>query len=266
MSHEDDDYSSGRPEWLTDETAWLGMGPRQGDERPRRPRYPNARWGATLVLELGKSTTLVVTPIFDDPWPIGFQLRFSTDGVSFSSTMPVGCGVDVTLTKSFDPKAGPAAEKFGIDPGQTQPMCQVIARSLTITMKTAETALTGVFVQAVACRLTALDCETAVPNPTPPAGITSTSTARDAAVTANTYFVPAAATRGLLVIVNQSAANLFVHLGVGVTITPGGEFATVVLPPNAFGGFEAVNYRGVVTYRFDADDADGYALITEGFY
>ena len=52
----------------------------------------------------------------------------------------------------------------------------------------------------------------------------------------------------------------------GVTITPGGEFATVVLPPNAFGGFQMDNYRGVLTFRFDADDGDGYALVTDGFY
>lgn len=261
------EYDDGRPQWVDDLSGWLGLGPRAGDEGPRRGSYPNARWGATELLELGKSATLVITPIFHDPAPIGYQLRFSTDGVNFSATMPANRGIDVTLIKSFDLKAGPANERFGIDPGDTQPSCQVIARSLTITVKSAETSLGDLFIQAVACRLMTLDCETVIPAPpTTPAGFAARTITRFAAVTANTYTVAANAKRAYLVVANQSAASLFVALGTGVTITPGAEFATLVLPPDAIAGYEVLNWTGVITLRFDADDAAGYTLVTEGLY
>jgi hypothetical protein len=262
---DDDGYS--RPEWLDDLSGWAGLGPRQGDEAPRRGSYPNARWGATELLELGKSVTLVVTPVFRDPCPIGYQLRFSTDGINFSATMPTDRGIDVTLIKSFDPKAGVANERFGIDPGQTQPTCQVIARSLTITAKSAETSLGALHIQAVACQLATLDCEVVIPAPpTTPAGFADRTIARFPAVTADTYNIAADSKRAYFTVANQSAANLFVALGAGVTITPGSEFATFVLPPDAAAGCEVLNWTGELTLRFDADDADGYALVTEGLY
>lgn len=256
------------PPDLTEEAQFEGLGHREGDERlPQRKDYLNRRWGATTKLELGRNATLVVTGLFDNPLPIGFQLRFSADGVTYSATMPANCGVDVTLIKSFDPKAGPASETFPLDPGDAQPMCQVIARSLTINMRTAETASQPVWVQAVACPLTALDCDAVIPPPaTPAAQFSTTTTARYPAVTANTYNIAANARRAYLVIVNQSAANLYVHLGSGVSITPGAEFATIVLPPSAVAGYEVLNYTGEVYFRFDADDASGYALLTAGLY
>lgn len=271
----DDDYRNrtypGRrapPPDLSEEAQFHGLGPREGDERPRVPLYPNARWGATELLSLGKSATLVVTPIFDLPCPIGFQLRFSLDGAEFSSEMPVDRGIDVTLTKSFDPKAGPAREIFPIDPGDAQPMCQVIARSLTITVRSAETSLGELYIQAVACPLTALDCAVAVPAPPPgvPAGFDVRTIARYAAVTATTYNIAAEPRRAYTVFANQSAANLYVALGNGVTITPGNEFATIVLPPNSYAGYEVLGWQGELTFRFDADDTDGYVLVTQGLY
>lgn len=265
----DDGYPGHRapPPDLTDEAAFIGLGPREGDETVRRPRYPNARWGSTGFLALGRSVSLVITPLFDDPCPIGFQLRFSADGVSYSSVMPPNCGIDVKLTKSFDPKAGKATEFFGVDPGLSQPVCMIIARSLTITAQTAETALQGVWIQAVACPLTALDCDVVVPPPpTTPAGYASTTIARYPAVTADQYNLAANPKRAMVTVSNQSAANLFVSLHGAVDITPGSEFATIVLPPGSFSGLDYDNYQGEVFFQFDADDDEGYALVTEGFY
>lgn len=255
------------PPDLTEEAQFEGLGPREGDLRLPHRRQPNQRWGATILLELGKNATVVATPIFDNPLPIGFQLRFSLDGQTFSSTMPAGRGIDVTLIKSFDPKAGAAKETFPLDPGDAQPFCQVIARSLTINVRSAETSLGALYVQAVACPLTALDCDIVVPPPpTTPAGMTTRTIGRYPAVAASTYNLAANTSRGLLNVANQSAANLFVSLGTGVTITPGSEFATIVLPPGAFAGYEVLNWHGTVTFRFDADDGSGYALVTEGLY
>jgi hypothetical protein len=268
MSGRDNDGYD-RPEWPDDVSGWIGLGPRAGDEGPRRGSYPNARWGATELLELGKSVTLVVTPVFRDPCPIGYQLRFSTDGINFSATMPAGRGIDVTLIKSFDLKAGVANERFGIDPGQTQPTCQVIARSLTITAKAAETSLGALHIQAVACPLMTLDCEVVIPTPpavSTPTRFQLTDPARYAAAVASTYTIPVSADRAYFCIVNQSAANLFISLGGDVDTTPGSELATIVLPPDAFGGYEVLNYAGQITFKFDADDADGYALATNGYY
>jgi hypothetical protein len=102
--------------------------------------------------------------------------------------------------------------------------------------------------------------------PTTPAGFADRTIARFPAVTADTYNIAADSKRAYFTVANQSAANLFVALGAGVTITPGSEFATFVLPPDAAAGCEVLNWTGELTLRFDADDADGYALVTEGLY
>lgn len=277
MSHDDDDdYTGDRAAWLDDRAAHDGLGPRAGDEwaRRRHRRYPNGRWGATERLYVApagpgqsRKATLVVTDLWDVPRPIAFQLRFSTDGVTYSATMPVGGGVDVTLTKSFDPKAGAADERFGIDPGFSQPMCQAIARSLTITIALAETALNDLYVQAVACPTTMVDCgEIVPPSADTPAGFDTAGTTRWPAVAADVYSLVGTDKGAYFCIVNQSNVDLFVHLGTGVTTTPGDEFATIVLPGGVSAGYEVLNYRGDITFQFAGDDGDGYALTTTGVY
>jgi hypothetical protein len=263
------EYDENRPEWLDDVSGWAGLGPRQGDERPARHKYPNGRWGDTAgPLTQKQTATVVVTPIFDSPIPIGFQLQFSVDGVNFSSVMPTGGGCDVKLTRSLDRKAGPAVSIMNIDPGGSQTMCQVIARSLTITITIPETAAGPVWVNAVACPLTTLDCDAVVPPPpvsSTPAPLVERFITRYGAV-AGDIPIAARAKRGYMLIANQSAANLYIALGTGINIGAGTEFATIVLPPGSFSGYNVDNWPGPVTLAFDADDDTGYALVTEGVY
>lgn len=239
------------------------------------PMPGNSRWGKVALLTTGTagrrgSLTFVHTDVISPtPIPIAVKLRFSLDNITFTPEVPAtfGGNVIVDMIETIDMKSGPFKESFTLEPGDVMPLCTTIACALTLSVKL-DAEDTGLYVEAVAAPTTTIDCADVV-GPTPaviPAGIVATATTRWAAVTANTYNIGVDALRGLFVIVNQSAANLFVHLGTGVTITPGGEFATVVLPPNAFGGFEALNYRGEIYFRFDADDADGYALTTIGSY
>jgi hypothetical protein len=175
--------------------------------------------------------------------------------------------VQVTLIKSFHVKSGAATEVVSLAAGEAMPFCAVIARALTISVEISSETTQDLYVQLVAAPTTSIDCADVIPSPgTTPAGYTAMAIARFPAQTATpTLYFPNAA-RAMFTIVNQSAANLFVALAGVVGITPGSEFATIVLPPNSKAGYSVLNYRGAIAFRFDADDATGYALASEGSY
>lgn len=255
---------------LTDAAQMLGLGPRDGDTEANHDTL-NHPWGKVVKLHGdGKSVTLVQTEAHPRPFPWAIQARFSLDGKTFTPTVPGTWGGDVIFkfTKSFDVKTGPAIETFDLIAGDALPICALISRKLTVSVKIVGEAVLDLWVQFVVCPTTQIDCAELTPAPpeAPPAGIIATTTARYPAIEANTYNIAADATRGLLVVANQSARNLFLHLGNGVDTTPGSEFATVVLPPNAYAGYEVANYQGEIYFRFDGDDGPGYALVTQGTY
>lgn len=258
---------------LTDEAQFEMLQPRIGDVDPRRAGS-NTPWGKVHQLtQEAPRYTFISTDILDRPAPWALQLRFSLDGVTYTphvpSTYTAGRGVMFTVTRSVDQKSGQFTEQFDLLADDAQPFCSIIARALTITAElTTDTpgVFTPIFVQAVVCLVSNIDCETIAPPVAPVAGFDVTTFARQPAVIATPYVFPAAATRAIAIITNQSTANLYVNLGVGVSVAPGAEFATVVLPGNVSAGFSQANYRGQITMEFDATDATGYALVTQGFY
>lgn len=252
---------------MTDQVQWEGLGPSDGDERVD-PRMFNHPWGKVLKLTADKpSAALVQTESFPRPFPWAIQARFSVDGITFTPTVPASWGGTVTFrfVKSFDIKTGPAPETFVLEAEDALPICSLIARSLAVSVRIDGESVLNLWIQFVVCPTQQIDCAELVPvPPVVPAGFDTTLTTRDPADSSVTYTVPANPNRAYFVITNQSSAPLFVHLGVGVVTDEGLEFATIVLPGNAVGGYEVLNYRGVITWKFADDDATGYALATEG--
>lgn len=242
------------------------------------PHAGDARWGKVERLATGtqvvagkpqRSLSFIQTGIIASaPTPIAIKIRFSLDGITYTPEVPAtfGGNVVVKLIETIDMKTGAFLESFTLAPGDTQSFCTIMAMGLDLSVALdAEDA--ALFVEVVAAPTTMIDCGDIIPPPpTRPTGYATRTITRFAAVTANTYNISANASRAMLTVVNQSAANLFVALGTGVTITPGAEFATVVLPPGSFAGLQYDNWQGPVTLRFDADDTDGYTLVTEGLY
>lgn len=255
-----------------------------GELRHRHGDLPppgSARWGKVARLasgtainpkfQGGRQDTLdfVQTGIIaDSPIPIALRFRFSTDGQTYTPNVPGTFGGDVviTLTEVVDMKSGGVVEKIRLTPGDAMPICAVLARSLNVSVFL-DAEDTSIFVQVTAAPTTMIDCEDLVgPPSTKPAAYSHTDLFRYAAVTANTYELVANAKRATVTIVNQSAVNLFVSMHQSITITPGSEAASVILPGGSFSGTSWDNYQGQVFLKFDGDDSDGYALLTEGIY
>lgn len=245
------------------------------------PHPGSSRWGKVALLATGtaipatgrqSSLDFVQTGIIaDSPIPIAVKFRFSTDGVTYTPEVPAlfGGNVIVDFIEQIDMKSGPFKESFTLEPGDPMPICAVIARGLNVAVRL-DAEDTSLFVEVVAAPTTSIDCADVVGptnSPTTIQPFTTTSTARYPAEVANTYNLAVVPKRAYLIFTNQSTtANLFIHLGVGVTTTPGSEFATIILPPNTFAGYEVLNYTGEVYFKFDADDANGYTLVTQGLY
>lgn len=254
---------------ITDEFVRAALG--KTGEQPV-PGNRRKRWG--MVRQLNgtnqRVATFIATDVFDLPTPLAVSLTFSLDGQVFSPVVPnIGNNsVVVDLIRGIDPQSSPVTDRYELETGDRQEFCAVIAQSLQVVCRLdGEPPLaSGLYVAVVVAPVSSLDCEQIVPVPPTPTGYSTTLATRYPALTAPTYSLLAEPTRALIVVANQSTANLFFNLGSGVNITPGSEFATVVLPGNASAGFSAANYRGPVEFRFDADDSSGYALVTRGLY
>lgn len=259
------------PDDLTDEAQMLGLGPRPGDTEATHTTL-NHPWGKVVKLHGdGKSVGLVDTEVFPRPFPWAIQARFSTDGITFTPTVPSGWGGTVTFRfiKSFDVKTGPAPETFVLEADDPLPLCALIARKLAVSVQIDGESVLDLWVQFVVCPTTQIDCADIVG----PASATTRLTpftdgvaTRIPATSAPTTLIPAETRRAYALIANMSAVNLFIRLGDGVSTTPGDELATIILPPGAFAGYEVLSYTGVITMKFDADDGTGYALVTQGLY
>lgn len=253
------------PPDLTDLAQMIGLGPMEGDTEVTHQTL-NHPWGKVVRLQgNGASITLVQTEAAPRPFPWAIQARYSLDGKTYQPTVPASWGGDLLFkfTKSFDVKTGPAIETFDLIAGEQLPICALISRKLTVTARTVGESLPDLWVAFVVCPTTQIDCaeSSGVPQE---AGFADATSTRSGAVAATTYTLPANAKRAYLVVSNESAVDLFVKLGAGVVTTPGSESATIRIPANTAGGYEVLNYRGVVTYKFAADDGSGYALVTEG--
>ncbi len=244
------------------------------------PDPGTSRWGKVARLATGTQVdqtnkkgrlTFVQTEVISNaPTPIAIKIRFSLDGLTYTPEVPAtfGGNVIVDLIETIDMKSGAFRESFTLAPGEAMPICAVMACALNLSVSLdGEDAV--LFVQVVAAPTTMIDCADVTPTPPPPSApklFSNTEITRHAAVIATPYTLGAVPGRGFLTVINQSAANLFIALGPGVVVTPGTEFATIILPPNVFPGYEVLNYEGNVVFEFDATDAAGFALVTQGFY
>lgn len=233
------------------------------------PRPGNDRWGNAVLLKGGQTYTFVNVGMdagANYPTPMAIAVEFSTDGVNFSPSVPTTAGVGtltVTLIKAIDVKAkGALIEATTLSPGQSLPFCTFLARGITVVVSNDGEAATPVFVHVTVAPTTMVDCQS-ISNPV--AGAYSSATATRLAATAlTTYHIAAQPTRTQLYIQNRSTQDLFVNFGPTVSITPGAELATVVLPGNISAITENSGYQGPVTLEFAGTDAAGYALVTTG--
>jgi hypothetical protein len=244
---------------------------------------PN-RWGKAALLHLSalnneaprKSLTFIATGALRQITPMAVSLKFSVDGKTFTPDVPLAYTgeVQVEIIQMVDVKSGAFRESFELVGGETQPFCSVMCMALQVTVSiTADDNGQFLYVHAVAAPTQTMDCRdiigpdsggetTAKPEPIPSTVITryeaSTTPITLAADELRAYFL----------MTNQSTlANLFIALGPGVSTTPGGESATIVLPPNSFAGYEiALPYTGEISFAWDDDDAEGYGLVTRGLY
>lgn len=258
---------------LTDDAQAELLVPRRGDDLPGLGGF-NTPWGKVHQLtQQAPSLTFVITPVFEQPIPMAIQLRFSLDGITYTphvpSTYTAARGVEFTLIRSIDPKSGQFQESFELLADDAQPFCSVIARSLTVGARLTTDSpgsYTPLYVQCVVCPVSNIDCDAVSPPVAPVPGFADATIARFAAQTLLPTVILPNPRRALFSISNMSAANLYVALAGTVNITPASEFATVVIPGNVAGGYSVENYRGAIAFQFDADDATGYAVKTEGIY
>lgn len=233
--------------------------------RPGEMQTPgDDRWGNVKLLKGGQTNTFANTTMQPIVTPMAIQLAFSLDGLTFTPNVPAAAtgNILVDIIKAIDVKSGPAVESVTLAPGAAMPFCTVIAKAISVNVTNVGEGSTPIFVMCVVCPTTMVDCGS-IANPNPD-GYSTTAIGRFAAVAASVYHQAAQPTRVQFYIQNRSAANLFVAFGPTVSIAPGAEVATFVLP----GGISAVQensgYQGPITFQFDANDATGYALLTTG--
>jgi hypothetical protein len=233
------------------------------------PLPGNNRWGNAVLLKGGATYTFVNVGMDagnDYPTPMAIAVEFSTDGVNYTPSVPTTVGVGtltVTLIKAVDVKAkGPLIEATTLSPGQALPFCTFLARGITVVVSNDGEGATPVFVHVTVAPTTMVDCQS-ISNPV--AGAYSSATAtRLPATAATVYHVAAQPTRAQLYIQNRSAQDLFINFGSTVSVTPGAELATIVLPGGISAITENAGYQGPVTLEFAGTDAAGYALVTTG--
>lgn len=260
---------------MTDEAQILGLGPRLGDTDASHKTL-NHPWGKVVHLVpfasvngTLRTVAAVQTEVAPRPFPWAIQARFSRDGITYTPTIPASWTgqLAIDIIKSFDVKTGPMRERFILDPGDGLPVCALISRSLTVNVSLLGENALELWVALVVCPTTQIDCaELRGPAAEIPIGYTDLGIARFPAQTATPTIYIAHPRRAMFTIVNMSAANLFVALSGIVNITPGTEVASIVLPGNASAAYSVINFRGTISFRFDADDATGYALVSEGRY
>lgn len=70
--------------------------------------------------------------------------------------------------------------------------------------------------------------------------------------------------RAALTIWNLATTPLFIKFGEGCNIEPGHEDFSVKIPQNWYENIHwGENYNGVITGKWSAEDATGYAMVTE---
>lgn len=286
----DDGYPGERapPPDLTDEAQMLGLGPAAGDTEATHQTL-NHPWGKVLQLfGDGKTATLVQTEAFPRPFPWAIQARFSTDGKTFTPTVPAGWGGDVIFkfTKSFDVKTGPAIETFDLIAGDALPICQLIARKLTVQAKIIGEAVLTLWVQFVVCPTTQMDCAELI-GPSADGGATIGNIFRivpedipdDGAITApGIQALLPNPKRAQIIIQNHAETNMYIAFSNSVAgaAPPGSDPPrwSILLPPAVTPGDLGVSnyvsdadvWKGSVYVVWDDADGDpppGDAMVTE---
>jgi hypothetical protein len=274
---DDEDYTRGRhrghvypvPD-LTDEAQFWGLGPRAGDEIPNfRAGRP---WGKTFELDPHGtfSVTAIATEIFTRPRPFAFKLRFSLNaGGPFAAQVPITYGgtITVNVIESIDLKSGTIVESFKLVAGQNQTVCIALARSLSVTVSIPQDpsgeAPAPLFVQAVAALVETVTCEELTGAPSYSSAFV-TRVPASATIVELLGFNPA---RKQFIVHNSSpgGANLAIKFGDGASLTAGAESYSVLLAPGARYESPIGGWGGEVTGIWSAADANGEALVTEGF-
>lgn len=269
MSDYDDDYLHGRgpggqhygPPDLTEQEQFHLLGPRQGDVlQPGRIGRP---WGKVFALNPGESITAIATETFYRPLPFAVRLRFSTSKEGpFGPLLPIANSIFVDVIESLDLKSGPAVERFTIAPGAPFPRCFFIARSISVTVREAATTeIPPVFIQAVACPVETVDCDELTGAPS----YGDATVVRVAAAIVTTDLLLANQLRKQFIVHNHATSNLALKFGAGASVAAGAESYTTLLASGARYESPLGGYGGRVTGVWDAADATGEALVTEGF-
>lgn len=227
-------------------------------------------WGKAVKLTAStglKAMTVVQTGPLDMITPIAFQFTFSLDGANFSPTLPVGSNpIDIQLVRSIDPHTGPFIETFGLDEGDGVPLCQVIARALTIGVRLTGENPADLYVHAAAAPVTAIDCEAI--NPVAGSDVyTDVEAFQLAASTVVATLCRAADPRIRSTIVqNLSATDVYLGLGSFIPTVGPPSASSIVLP----GGQKAVwasgsNFRGDIRAIFPSGgSASEFVTFTTG--
>ncbi len=273
------------PPDLTDQAQMLGLGPRDGDTEVTHDTL-NHPWGKVVQLfGDGRSITLVQTEAHPRPFPWAIQARFSLDGKTYTPTVPGTWGGDVLFkfTKSFDVKTGPATEIFDLIAGEALPICALIARKLTVSVRIVGENVLALWVAFVVCPTQQIDCGEAS-GVTPGAAKVGTitrlvpATIGAPSVTGpGVLALPANPSRKQFIVQNHATSNMYISLGdvASPPLAEGSPVWSILLPPAVTPGENGVSnyvsdlnaYTGPITVVWDPVDSidppGGDAMVTE---
>ncbi len=125
------------------------------------PQAGRDRWGKAKRLKPGESYTFINTVMRDIVCPMALQIAFSIDGKNFTPNVPTFApnNVQVDVLKAVDVKSGAFNETTVLNPGDALPFCSLIAKALTVNITNlTETVGSDIYVHAVACPTTMVDC------------------------------------------------------------------------------------------------------------
>jgi hypothetical protein len=257
---------------LTTEDQYNLLGPRHGDDAPNRFRRRGV-WGkASLLSQRGLlANTFVSTEPLDIITPIAFQLTFSADGQTFSPFLPsTSNAVEVRIVRSIDPHTGAFSELFTLSPGDAQPVCQFLARALSISVSLTGENPADLYVHCAAAPTTAFECgaSTGV-DPNGPnqyiIAAKSTIAAPGLPVSPTSVLVwPANPKRTQLFCQNGTDVDMLLGFGTTPTLSP--RVGSILLPggQNAIWESEPRTFMGDLYVTFASTGTTGAALFTEG--
>lgn len=255
-----------------------------GDARhdPNRPQGKTRDlWGAVLALT---ATTghgaLIATPPSPLPVPFAVEIRFSADGVTYSTVSPVD-DVQFAVIKTLDEMGGVIRERVNVARGDAFPYCQLAARSVSIAVESftpGEFDGPRLWVSAVLVPTATYECPSVIAVATRTRlegwGVTdgTVETHRYSIAEIESAVIPfpafgASALRASLILCNDSDVDVYVGFGPS-SANPPDQFGVIKLNPGDTYESPPGGYQGPVTLSVDtgSTDPNGYVLATQGLF